>query len=91
MIDLEKIRLGEDMIGFFKYLKGHHMGEGTYLFSTVSGRRTRSDRELQEKRFQTDFSKKLLMVRVVWQWNKLLRKLVDSSSLEVFKTLIGTC
>lgn len=41
--------------------------------------------EQQYERFQLDIRKKILILRVVEKWNKLLRKVVDSPLMKFFK------
>ena len=67
------------MIQVYKYLRcGSHSGESG-LFSVVRGDRTRSNGlKLQHRKFFT--------VRVMEHWNRLLREVVESPPLEIFKT-----
>ena len=41
--------------------------------------------KLEEGRFRLDIKKKFFIVRVVRQWNRLPREIVDTPSLEAFK------
>lgn len=41
--------------------------------------------KLQKRRLWLNIWKKFLMVRVVRRWNRLLREVFDTSSLEIFK------
>ena len=87
MFSLEKRRLRCDMTALFKYLKGCHTEEGQDLFLILPECRTRNNGlKLQEARFRLDIRKNFLTVRVVQQWNQLLREVVGSSpTLEAFK------
>ncbi|KFU88802.1 hypothetical protein M959_14262 [Chaetura pelagica] len=40
---------------------------------------------MKEKRFRLDIRNKFFTTRVVKHWKRLLRKVVDAPSLEVFK------
>ena len=42
--------------------------------------------ELEEARFRLDIRKKFFTARMVKQWNRLCREVVDAPSLETFKT-----
>ena len=70
----------------FQYLKGSYRKEGDRLFSRVCGDRIRGNGfKLKEGRFRLDIRKKCFTVRVVRQWNRLPREVVEAPSLETFK------
>ena len=70
----------------FLCLKGNYKRKEDRFFSRFCGDRTRgNDFKLKEGRFRLDIKKKYLTVRVVRQWNRLLRKVVDALSLKTFK------
>ena len=70
----------------FNYVKGRHVEEGAILFTEALESRTRSNGfQLQERRFHLNSRKHFLTVRAVHKWNLLLRRVVESPSLEVFR------
>uniref|UniRef100_A0A669QT73 Uncharacterized protein n=1 Tax=Phasianus colchicus TaxID=9054 RepID=A0A669QT73_PHACC len=73
-----------------KHLRcGGQSGEAR-LFSAVCGGRTRGNsQKLQHRKFHTNACKNF-MVRVVRCWNRLPREVVESPSLEIFKTFLDT-
>ena len=84
---LKKRRLRGDWIQVYKYLRcGSHSGEAG-LFSVVRGDRTRGNGlKLLQRKFRTNVCKNLFTVRLTEHWNRLPREVVESPSLEIFKT-----
>ena len=87
LFSLEKRRFKGDLINIYKYLKCASQRDMVSLFSAISGDRTRGNgHKLQHRKFCTDMQRHFFTVRVMEHWNRLPRGVVDSPSLEIFKT-----
>ena len=84
---LNNTRLRGDLINAYKYLQGGCQEDGARLFSVVSSNRTRDKgHKLKHKKFHLNTRKNFFPLRVMERWNRLPRGVVESPSLEIFKT-----
>jgi len=87
LFSLERRRLRGNLRNFSKYLQGGCQENGVRLFPVVSSDRIRGNgHKLKPGKFQLNPRKNFFPLRVTEPWPRLPREVVESPSLEIFKT-----
>jgi len=91
LFSLKKRRLRGDPINAYKYLKGGCQEDGARHFSVVPSNKTRNNgHNLKHSKFRLNMRKNFFHLWVTEHWNMLPREVVESPSLEIYKTRLDT-
>jgi len=87
LFSLKKRRLRGDLTNAYTYMNGGCQEDGARLCPVVLSNMTRGKRhKLKHRKFRLNMRKNFFPLRVTEHWNRLPREVVQSPSLEIFKT-----
>jgi len=87
LFNLKKRRLRGDLMNAYEYLKCGYKEDGARLLPVVPSDRTRGNgHKMKDRKFHLNMRKNFFTLRVTEPWNRLPREVVESPSLELFKT-----
>jgi len=90
LFSFKKRRLQGDIIVAFQYIKGAYKKHREKLSTRYCSYRTTGNGfKLKEGRFRVGIRKTFFMMKVVRDWNRLLRDVVDASSLELLEVRLN--
>ncbi|KAJ7423644.1 hypothetical protein WISP_33063 [Willisornis vidua] len=85
----KKMRLREDLIALYNFLKEGSSEVEVGVFSQVTSNRTSENGpKLGQGRFKLNIRKNVFTKSIIKHWNRLPKNVVDSPSLEAFKRCV---